>query len=261
VPHTIIPERTIRIEEISAYAVQSGDTVYGIALKFGLDPETSMWANNQLENNPDVLSVGQELTILPVNGVYHQIGGTDTISGIAASFKVEPEAIINYSLNNLDPANPIIYPGQWIVVPGGIKPYEAKYIAASVVNAPSGAQQGSGSFRWPASGDVSQDYWSGHRALDINAWNGAPIYAMDSGYVVAVGWDNSGYGRMVVVDHGNGIKSLYAHLSNYYVNVGDEVAQGQQIADMGQTGNATGPHLHFEIMIDGVQRNPWGYLP
>jgi murein DD-endopeptidase MepM/ murein hydrolase activator NlpD len=261
VPHTIIPDRTVRIQEIQSYPVQSGDTVYGIALKFGLDPETIVWANNYLEDNPDLLQVGEKLTILPVNGVYHQVGGSDTISSIAASFKVEAEAIVNYSLNNLDPTNPVIYPGQWLIVPGGIKPYVPKYVPASLINAPTGAQQGTGSFSWPASGSITQDYWSGHRAIDISAWSGAPIYAADAGYVVGAGWDDSGYGRMVVIDHGNGIQTLYAHMNAYYVSVGDEVAQGQQIGEMGKTGHATGPHLHFEVIVSGTQRNPWGFLP
>jgi murein DD-endopeptidase MepM/ murein hydrolase activator NlpD len=261
IPHTIIPDRTSRTLEIQTYTVQSGDTISEIALRFGLDPETIVWANSYLENNPDLIKIGEQLTVLPVNGVYHQVGGGDTIAGIAASFKVDPQTIVDYSLNQLDPETPTLYPGQWLVVPGGIKPYVPKYVSANLIDAPSGAQQGTGSFGWPASGTISQDYWGSHRAVDIAAWNGAPIYAADGGYVVAAGWDDSGYGRMAVIDHGNGVKTLYAHMSTIYISAGDEIAQGQQIGEMGRTGHATGPHLHFEVIIDGVQRNPWGFLP
>jgi len=241
--------------------VQSGDTIYGIAARFGLSPETLLWANPSLEDNPDLLYLGQKLTILPVDGVYHQVAAGDTLQDIAATFQVAQETIINYPLNNLDPENPVITPGQWLVIPGGVKPYVPRYVSVSAANAPADARTGTGSFQWPTNGTITQEYWSGHRALDIGAWMGAPIYAADAGYVVAAQWDDTGYGRMIIIDHGNGFKTLYAHMEVLYVSAGDEVAKGQQIGEMGSTGNSTGPHLHFEIILNGVKRNPWGFLP
>lgn len=261
VPHTIIPDRTVIVEEVQTYIVQPGDTIYGIADQFALSPETIQWSNPSLEDNPDLLSVGQELTVLPIDGVYHQVGSDDTIEGIAGTFKADPEAIINYHLNELDTENPVIKAGQWLIVPGGSKPYEPKYVSVARASAPQDAQGGTGAFQWPANGRITQEFWSGHRALDVGAWTGAPIYAADSGYVTAAQWSDSGYGRMIIIDHGNGFKTLYAHLSVLYVSVGDEVTQGQQIGEMGSTGNSTGPHLHFEVILNGVQRNPWGFLP
>ena len=262
---TIIPDRSVPEVEVApaikTYVVDSGDTIYDIALTFGLSPETIMWANKSLEDNPDLLSLGQEIVILPVDGVYHQVASSDTLEGIASTFKVNVESIVNYPLNELDPDNALIFPGQWIIVPGGIKPYQPKYVSVAIANAPAGAQSGTGAFQWPASGNISQDYWSRHRALDIEGWIGAPVYAADSGYVTSAQWDDSGYGRIVIIDHGNGFKTLYAHLHSFYIAVGDEIVQGQQIAEMGSTGNSTGPHLHFEVIKDGVQRNPWGFLP
>lgn len=259
VPYTIIPDRTVKVDAITTYSIATGDTIFDIAARYGLTPETLLWSNPDIEANPDLLTVGQQLTILPVDGVYHQVGASDTVQGIADTFKVDPQAILTYSLNQLDPENPIIVPGQWLIVPGGVKPYVAKYV--SVAPAPEGALAGTGAFQWPASGNISQDYWGGHRALDISAWEGAPIYAADSGYVTAAHWDNTGYGWMIVVDHGNGFQTLYAHLQAMYVGVGNEVTQGQQIAEMGSTGNSTGPHLHFETILNGAKRNPWGFLP
>jgi murein DD-endopeptidase MepM/ murein hydrolase activator NlpD len=260
VPHTIIPERS-RVE-ISHYVVQSGDTIFGIAAQFGLAPETIMWANGRfVEDNPDLLRVGQELVILPVNGVYHQVGGDDTLETIAAAYKVEPSAIINYSLNELEPDAPQIVSGQWLVVPGGTKPYVPRTVVAYSGPIPDDASKGTGIFGWPTAGQITQGYWDRHRALDIGAWTGAPVVAADSGYVVAAGWDDSGYGRMVVIDHGNGFQTLYAHLQVYYVEVGDSVAKGEKIAEVGSTGNSSGPHLHFEMHQSGVQRNPFGFLP
>ena len=259
VPHTIIPERPR--DEITRYVVQSGDTIFGIAAQFGLAPETIMWANGRLEDNPDLLRVGQELVILPIDGVYHQVGADDTIEKIAVAFKVEPAAIINYPLNNLNADNPQITTSQWLIVPGGVKPYVPRTVIAYSGPIPEDASKGTGVFGWPTAGQITQGYWDRHRAIDIGAWKGAPALAADSGYVVAAGWDDSGYGRKVVIDHGNGFQTLYAHLQVYYVEVGDSVAKGQQIGEVGSTGNSTGPHLHFEIHQNGVQRNPFGFLP
>ncbi len=261
VPQTIIPDRTDHSPKIQTYTVQPGDTIIGIAASFGLQPETLQWSNPKLEDNPDLLMVGDELTILPVDGVYHQVASNETLDEIAGTLKVTAADIINYPLNNLDPENPVITPGQWLIVPGGEKPYVPKHVSAVNVNVPANATKGTGNFQWPTNGTITQEYWSGHRALDIGAWIGAPIYAADAGYVIYAGWDNSGYGNMVEINHGNGFITLYAHMNTIYVSVGDEVSKGQQIGEMGSTGHSTGPHLHFEVRLNGVQRNPWGFLP
>jgi murein DD-endopeptidase MepM/ murein hydrolase activator NlpD len=246
VPHTIIPERSK--EEILTYVVEFGDTVSDIALRFGLAPETIMWSNSSLGDNPDLLRVGQELVILPVDGVYHQVGEEDTIEGIATTYKVDPE-------------EPVIEPGQWLVVPGGTKPYVPRSVTAYSGPVPEDATRGTGIFAWPASGSITQGYWAAHPGLDIAGWLGAPVIASDSGHVVAAGWNDTGYGYFVVIDHSNGFQTLYAHLQAYFVEAGDDVAKGQTIAEMGSTGNSTGPHLHFEIRQGTVQRNPYGFLP
>jgi murein DD-endopeptidase MepM/ murein hydrolase activator NlpD len=108
---------------------------------------------------------------------------------------------------------------------------------------------------------LTQGYYAYHRGLDIANAIGIPIAAADSGYVAYAGWDNTGYGYMLLINHGNGFQTLYAHLSQYYVDPGQAVARGQVIAAMGSTGNSTGPHLHFEIRYGGVQQNPLFYLP
>lgn len=259
VPKTIIPNR--KRAEILSYIVEAGDTVSGIAVKFGLAPETITWANTALENNPDLLQTGQELVILPVDGVYHQVGNADTVESIAAAYQVDPSAIINFPLNVLDRDNPLIQPGQWLLAPGGVKPYVPRTVTAYSGPVPEDATVGTGLFVWPTSGTIFQGYWSAHPAIDVAGWLGAPVLAADSGYVVFANWDGTGYGNAVVVNHGNGIQTLYAHLQGFNVAAGDNVAQGQQIATMGSTGNSTGPHTHFEVRQGTVQRNPLGFLP
>jgi murein DD-endopeptidase MepM/ murein hydrolase activator NlpD len=266
VPRTIIPERT-RAEQVQAqpeiqtYVVETGDTISGIAIKFGLNPETIIWANRALERNPDLLSVGQELIILPVDGVYHQVESGDTIESVATIYKIDSATIINYPLNELDPDNLIIQPGQWLIAPDGNKPFIPQAVTAYSGPVPDDATVGSGIFGWPTSGSITNNYYAYHPGLDIGGWIGAPILAADSGHVVAARWDNTGYGNMIVIDHGNGFQTVYAHLNTSYVDAGTNVAKGQQIAEMGSTGNSTGSHLHFEIRQGTIQRNPYGFLP
>jgi len=256
-PHTIIPERPR--EEIFTYVVQPGDTVTSIAEKFNLPPGTLLWSNPALENNPDLLTTGQKIVILPVAGVYHAVQPGDTIESLAKRYKVEPTAITDYPLNHLEPPY-TLHAGQKLVIPGGVKPYQPRVVHAYRGPIPAGAAKGSGILGWPVTGRVTQKYWAHHRALDIGALWGSPVYASDSGYVVFAGWDRTGYGNMILIDHGNGFVTRYAHLSKMLVKVGDSVAKGTIIGKVGSTGNSTGPHLHFEIIKNGVPRNPYNYL-
>lgn len=118
-------------------------------------------------------------------------------------------------------------------------------------------------FIWPTSGRISCRWWGyyNHRGLDIAAPRGTPIYAAASGTVISYRNQSSGYGRHIVIDHGNGVQTLYAHTSAVYVSVGQRVSKGQKVAAVGRTGWATGNHLHFGVMINGVYKNPELYLP
>ena len=149
-----------------------------------------------------------------------------------------------------------------IVVPGGTKPYVTQQVAAYSGPVPSNAIKGSGVFTWPTSGSITQRHWSGHRAIDIGSWSGSSVRAADSGHVVVAGggW-NGGYGNHVVIDHGNGFTTLYAHLNTIFVRRGENIGRGDQIGSVGNSGNSTGPHLHFEIRYQGTPQNPFGYLP
>lgn len=257
-PYTIIPKRPRR--GIITYVVQAGDSVSSIAEKFEITPETIVWANGSLEKTPDLLVIGQELIILPVNGVYHTVQSGETLESIAKTYKVEPRAILECPYNHLE--EPVqLQVGQKLIVPGGTKPYVPRAVYVYDGPIPADAQKGTGTFGWPTTGWISQKYWSGHQAIDIAGYKGTPIKAADSGFVIKAGWSDAGYGNHVIIDHRNGFKTLYAHFESYVVNVGDSVKKGQIIGFMGSTGKSTGPHLHLEIIKDGVRRNPLAYLP
>jgi murein DD-endopeptidase MepM/ murein hydrolase activator NlpD len=258
-PHTIIPDRP-RLGVVT-YTVQAGDTVESIADIFRLEPETVMWANPAVEDAPDLLRIGQELEILPVDGAYHQVRESDTLESIASRYEVEPEAIRDCVYNGLEPPNYVIEEGSWLVVPGGEKPYVVRYVTSYTGPIPEGAR-GSGHLDWPVLGAITQGYWYGHRAIDIGAPTGSAVLAADGGYVSFAGRTDVGYGNLVVIDHANGgLVTYYAHLSMIYVYEGQAVERGDVIGAVGSTGWSTGPHLHFEVRRYGVQQNPRAYLP
>lgn len=257
-PYTIIPERP-RLNVIT-YTVQAGDTVQAIADLFSLQPTTIMWADSAIEDAPDLLRIGQEVTILPIDGVYHEVAEGDTLESIAEEYKVEPEAIVACEYNQLEAPDHSIAAGMWLIVPGGEKPYVPKVVTTYAGSVPEGAR-GTGQFQWPVLGRITQGYWYGHRAIDIGAPTGSAALATDGGFVSFAGWTDIGYGYLIVIDHANGFATYYAHLSNVYVFTGQAVDRGQVIGAVGSTGWSTGPHLHFEMRYYGAQQNPRVYLP
>lgn len=282
--HTTIPTRPRA--EISKYTVEKGDTVFGIAEKFGLKPETILWGNQfVLGDNPHNLREGQELNILPVNGTYYKWQAGDGLNGVSKFFGVKPEDIINYPGNNLTPemvadlAHPNIDAGTWLIVPGGTRefvtwsapaiprdnPGVASVLGPGACSTVADGAVGAGVFIWPANNHFlsGYDYAPGanHRGIDIDGNTGDATYAADNGVVVYSGWNNWGYGNVVVINHGNGWQTLYAHLSAYNVGCGQSVYQGNVIGAIGSTGNSSGSHLHYEMMYNGTKVNPWDYLP
>ena len=234
---------------IITYTVQSGDTVSGIARQFDLDVDTIRWSNPSLERNPDYLRPGMELTILPVRGVYHQMAAGDTLEKIAARYGVVIEDITNYALNHLSP-DERLQAGEWIIVPHGSK----------TLNRPKPALDPDYLFAWPLVGYVTQEYSSSHRAIDIGAPYGSKVYAARAGSVIHTGWAETGYGYTVIVEHGDGYRTLYSHLKGTWVSAGQWVERGQLIGEVGSTGNSSGPHCHFEIRVNNVRSNPRNFL-
>ena len=275
--HTVFPTRPR--QDILTYQVDKGDSVFGIASRYNIKPETVLWANyDLLKDNPDQISLGMELLIPPADGVLYKWQAGDTLEAVAAQFEALPEAILNWSGNSLDLSNPQVESGALILVPGGHREFRqwliptiprgragvspSVYGAGACEGGYEGAN-GSGAFVWPAGNHVlsGNDYWSGHLGIDIAVGEGAPIYAADSGVVVFAGWATGGYGNMVMIDHGNGYQTVYAHLSSVSTGCGRSVSSGQIIGYSGSTGNSTGAHLHFEVRYQGGFVSPWFVLP
>jgi murein DD-endopeptidase MepM/ murein hydrolase activator NlpD len=206
--------------------------------------------------------VGQVLTILPVNGIYYTVQAGDTVDKLAKEFKTDARKIASFELNRLEEPYALT-PGQQLVIPDGRKKIVPSnyYPMTRVGTPPKGAAKGSGRFAWPARGYLSQRFWSGHQAIDVANRTGTPILAADAGYVVMAGRGTWGYGNQVLINHGNGYLTRYAHLHRIVVKAGQSVDKNQQIGTMGNTGRSTGPHLHFEVIQGNVRRNPLGFLP
>lgn len=246
------------------YTVQEGDTIASIAAQFDISSNTVLWANGLSSSN--VLKVGDHLTILPVTGVLHTVSSGDTISAIAQRYDVAGDEIIAY--NNLGDGSRLSI-GQKIIVPDGDgSPLQAPSIVSSDTRVardvdtneptpPPTTADGSG-FIWPTTTrHLSQYFRWGHTGIDIDNRTRPPVYAASSGTVEFAGW-LGGYGNLLIVNHGGGLTTYYAHLDKFYVSKGQSVAKGDAIGKMGSTGRSTGPHLHFEVRKGGRPVNPLG---
>ncbi len=252
------------------YVVEAGDSLSSIAYQFGISVATVLWENDLTLRS--LLKPGQILSIPPVTGVRHTIKRGDTLLKIASRYEVKPDVIISFNKLKDDGTDLII--GETIMVPDGIRPEERAVAAiarnsqsARTVATPAASRQsptGRG-FVWPSGVRIITQYFGWrHNALDIAGPFATPSYAAKAGTVekAQCGW-NGGYGCYVIINHGDGIRTLYAHHSRLLVSPGDHVETGQTIALMGNTGNVrghTGIHLHFEVIVNGVRVNPLGYV-
>lgn len=282
--HTSLPVKPR--SEIIQYTVQKGDTIFAIASKFNLKPQTILWGNyNVLADNPHYLQPDQVLNILPIDGVFHEWHAGEGLNGVARFYGVSPDAIVDYPGNGLnrqtlgDFANPSIEQGKMLIIPGGQRefvvwsapritrsdPAVAKIYGPGACGSVVDGTIGSGLFLWPTTDryisgfDYSPE--TGHYAIDIGGALNNGVFASDGGVIVYAGWNDFGYGNVVVIDHGNGWQSLYAHLNSISVACGQSVSQGSVVGLLGSTGKSTGPHLHFEMRSDTYGRvNPKDYL-
>lgn len=250
---TIVSEKPR--DQVITYRVQKGDTLGRIAEKFGISVDTIKWTNNL---KTEKLSLDQELKIPPVTGIVYKVKPGDTIYTIAKTHKTDAQKIVNFPFNDFADLDTFaLNVGQILIVPDGVMP-EARAIATAVpVSQVAG---GTGQFLWPAGGAITQYPVWYHMALDI-ANSAAPgIAAAGAGKVILVERQRYAYGWYIIIDHGDGFSTLYAHLSEIYVEMGQSISRGQIIGKMGSTGRSTGIHLHFEVRKNGVAVNPLPFL-
>lgn len=253
-PGSDLPRTRTNIEE---YVVQDGDTISEVAAKFGLSINTVLWANNLTSYG--YIRPGQKISIPPVSGVIIKVAKGDTVEKLAAKYGSDVKNIRDW--NNLS-ENALLAVGQQLILPGGQMPRPQPVYSrlSSLQNfvTPPNAGAG-GKMLWPTTvRRITQYFTWRHHAVDIAGPVGTPIYAADDGVVELSGW-SAGYGNQVLLDHGDR-KTRYGHLSKIFVAKGEAVKRGQVIGAMGSTGWSTGPHLHFEVRINGVLYNPLNYI-
>ena len=261
---------------LRTYRVKSGDTLTGIAHKFHVSMMTVWWANHL--KTKDDLKVGQWLTIPPVNGVVVTVATSDTLDTLASKYHVDATEIVD--VNQL--TDKVLVVGQTLTIPGALsssiatpKPVKKPVVHTSGGSGGGGSSGGStrppaqytgGKLSWPvAGGYISQYFHYGHYAIDIAADQGTRVKAAAGGRVIFAGWKNNGGGYQVWIAHGSNLYTTYNHMSSISVGRGQSVSRGQQVGRVGMTGNATGPHLHFEVWIGpvwdgGTRVNPLNYL-
>lgn len=245
-------------DEIIDYLVQPGDTISSIGEKFAVSVDTIRWANNLADIND--IHPGSGLKILPVSGVAHEVKSGETIYSVAKKYQVDAQAVLNFPFNDIDETLALQI-GQDLIVPDGVMPEQKLWSAPVRYAAPVPTVVASGGFAWPLRGGISQYPRWYHMAVDVTGDVGTPIVAAKNGVVLQTNAGQWGYGYHVIVDHGGGTSTLYAHLSGFNVSPGDEVSAGSTVIGwVGMTGRTSGPHVHFEVRENGVPVNPLSYL-
>lgn len=253
-------------EAVTYYTVEGGDTISSIAEKFGVSTNTILWENRL--GPRDLIKPGNKLTILPTSGVSHQIKKGDTLAKIASTYGVTADSIITYNkLANAD----AISTDQILIIPGGTEPEvvtpktssSSTSTGLAILSIPPPSRVASSArLLWPTPSHKINQYYKGriHTGIDIDGTYSSPLYAADDGRVEYAASDRSGYGLHIIINHGNGIKTLYGHASKIFVKVGDSIKRGQTIGMMGCSGRCTGTHVHFEVRVSGGFVNPLTYL-
>lgn len=270
------------------HIVKDGDSLERLSRWYPVSVDTIRWANNIQPGQ--AIRPGDELLILPVDGILHTVSRGQTLSRIAQLYDISMSDILSQN----DLSSEFIIAGQQLIVPNGRpiiqkqtqvatvdepppsqdpqpqEPTEEPVVVAQKPTAPFTPTPTAGVLQKPCSVSCfyTQRFHAGHYAVDMQDKSsgvlGGPIYAAEDGTVVRAdtGW-NGGYGNVIEVDHGNGLLTLYGHNKELYVKEGDRVQRGETIAWMGNTGlvyGATGIHVHFEVRVNGVKKNPILYV-
>jgi LysM repeat protein len=252
-----------------SYGVKTGDTLWSLALDFGRDLEAMSCVTTPTGSDAETLTPGQTVTVPALNDLCYTVTPGDTLAGIAARHGLSVEDVVAVPWNGFTRPPYTVQARQRVLLPGA-RPSARPRADRATVSYPSDTwaatpfqdwPYGDGHFIWPVAGPISQGARPGHTALDIAVPTGTQVKAVDRGKVIMAGWNPTGYGFRVVIDHGIDYITLYAHLSDIYVEPGQVVGKGQVIGASGANGNITGPHLHFEIRDFGRLVDPLPLLP
>ena len=261
------------------HEVQPGETLYGIAEQYGIEPQYMLWNNPELTTNPDLLIIGARVLVPGVNAIVYDVRLGDTITAIAATYDIDPDDVVSFAPNDLISADRIIE-GSVLVLPGAVPPPPPPPPApapepldvpaqgplpAGIGAAFAPATAASVGYVWPVAGTL----WGGfgprwgsfHKGVDIGASGGTAVTAAASGQVVLSTYRDNGYGNYIIVRHSDGSETLYAHLLERYVVLGQYVNQGEVVGAVGCSGWCNGNHLHFEVILGGGVVDPLSYLP
>ncbi len=264
--------QTDRVPVFFEYKVQTGDTVSGVASRFGIRSSYVSW-NNADVTNANALTVGQTLQVPAVEGIIHSVRLGESVSEIAARYDANAQDIIEFRANGLQGDPNRLREGSQILVPGGRKVEIAATIAPprqAAAAAPTTAPRTpavtvapNSAWSWPVRGLLTSPFGPSHPlGIDVAVPVGTPVQASAAGTVTFVGGNPCcSYGYHIIVDNGAGYETLYAHLSAFAVAKGDKVAAGQRIGSSGNSGASTGPHVHFELHLGGRVQDPMQYLP
>lgn len=279
-PFTVRRENTR--SRVIPYTVREGDTLETIAAQFGLNDHYSLiWSNSS--NKLAALSPGTQINIPPEDGVYYEVTEDISIRELAEKYDVDPYVIIDSEYNDAlfgSVPDTRLPAGMWVLIPGAEGERFNERIAGSGGFTSGSAAGGllSGTYSlWGCSAELqggTEPYgrplggytWMRgfipgyHDGVDLAGRTDQPVLAAGAGTVVYAGWNNNGYGRVVVIAH-SGSFSLYGHLNSINVRCGQYVEQGEAIGSMGNTGNSSGTHLHFEVRdVNFNPLNPQNYV-
>jgi len=230
------------------HTIQSGDNIYTLAINYGLNQDTIVSLNEI--SNSRLLQIGRVLKLPNQDGIFHTVRNGEDINSITERYNADQEAII--ATNEL--FSDYITVGTNLFIPGA----RLDWTRLQEINGDL--------FIRPVNGVITSSYgWRRnpfnrnlrqfHNGIDIRGSIGDPVRAAMAGRVSAVGWDNV-LGNYIIINHHSGYRTLYGHLSTIRTRTGVNVAQGERIGDVGNSGQSTGPHLHFTVFRNGITVNP-----
>lgn len=233
------------INQIKKHRVENGETLWDIAQKHNVDLDTLIGANDI--NNINKIKPGQTIKVLPVKGILYKISPGENLSSITDKFNISLNKIIASNLIN----NPNrVQPGDTLILPGAKPEFGYRDRLEKVFTKPVYAR---------ISSYFGRRWGRMHEGIDYAAPSGSKVKASGEGRVVYSGWAR-GYGKTIIIEHQKGMRTLYAHNSKLIVNTGDRVSKGDLIAKSGNTGNTTGPNVHFEVQVNGRPVDPLSYI-